>query len=125
MENQEQQELTAAAQEKWNAIAPQVEALWGEIFQTANSIIKVHLKFGFTQFADKISPSIEDILLGLKAVESLLDALDGKLEWSEQRMVMNAKQQIWLVQCIGGALKNGDEADYDAAIQKMASQAVT
>ena len=126
VEHHEQQALSPQAQARWLQIAPKVEELWGAIFQTADKILQVHLKFGFEQFTDKISPSIEDILLSLKVVESLLDTLDnaGALEYTEHRLVMNAKQQIWLIECVGGALKNGDENDYNAAIHKMSNQAL-
>jgi hypothetical protein len=121
----ETKELTAEAQQRWEAISDQVEKIWAEIFGTANKILQVHVKFGFSEFAAKIDPSVDDILLSLKVVESLLDTLytSGTLEYSESRMVHNAKQQIWLVQCIAEALKNGNEEDYTAAIKKLGDQA--
>lgn len=125
MDAQQTIELTEEAQQRWNQIAPQVEEVWAEIFAVANNIIKVHLKFGFSEFAGKINPSVDDILLSLKVVDSLLSTLydSGTLEISESRMVHNAKQQIWLIRCISDALKMGSEADYAAAIAKLGAQA--
>lgn len=118
-------ELSAEAQEHWRQISDQIEEIWAEIIKVANKVLRVHAKFGFSEFSDRIHPSLEDILLGLKVVESALDTVSasGSLEYSEGRKVQNAKQQIWLVECIGEALKHGDEADYQSAIQKLGNQA--
>lgn len=115
--------MTMDANAAWQQVAPKVEEVWHEIYSTADKLLKVHLKFGFEQFADNVSPSIEDILLSLKAVESLLDGIHHALDYSEQRKVANAKQQIFWVQDIAESLKNNDEARYLAAIEKMGNQA--
>ena len=114
--------MTLDADAAWQQVGKRVEELWAEILETADKIVKVHLKFGFAQFPDKISPSIEDILLSLKAVESVLDTIHFALEYSEQRKVMNAKQQILWVQDIAEALKHKDEDRYQAAMAKIAKQ---
>lgn len=116
--------MNPTAQLAWSSISSQVEVIWGEIFQTADKILKVHLKFGFEKFNDKISPSIEDIILSLKAIEALLDGIHHALEYSEQRLVSNAKQQILWVQDLAEALKNNDEPRYHQAIDKLTKQAV-
>lgn len=107
----------------WQEVGPSVEELWFEIFKTADKIFKVHLKFGFEQFTDKLSPSIEEILLSLKAVESLLDGIHHALDYSEQRSVMNAKQQILWVQDVAEALQHRDEIRYANAMKKIGKQA--
>lgn len=120
----QEQEMGLAAQEAWNSVASQVEVIWGEIFKTADKILKVHVKFGFEKFSDKISPSIEEIILSLKAVEALLDGIHHVLDYSEQRLVSNSKQQILWVQDLADALKNNDEPRYTQAIDKLTKQAV-
>lgn len=122
---EQQKELTAEAQGKWRQISDQIEVIWDEILEVANTVLQAHAKFGFSEFADKINPSLEDILLSLKVVESALDTVyaTGTLEYSEERKVQNAKQQIWLVQSIGAALKHGNEADYESAMEKLGNQA--
>jgi hypothetical protein len=120
----QEQEMDPSAQQAWKSVASQVEVIWGEVFRTADKILKVHLKFGFQEFTDKISPSIEDIILSLKAIEALLDGIHHVLDYSEQRLVSNSKQQILWVQDLAEALKYNDEPRYTQAIEKLTKQAV-
>lgn len=120
----QEQEMNLTAQQAWKSVASQVEEIWGEVFQTADRISKVHLKFGFEKFTDKISPSIEDIVLSLKVIEAVLDGIHHVLDYSEQRLVSNSKQQILWVQDLAEALKNNDEPRYTQAIDKLTKQAV-
>lgn len=115
---------TEETQARWKEISSQVEAIWAEVIEVADNILKVHAKFGFAQFGEKISPSLEDILLSLQVVESILDIVgaSGSLEYSETRQVGNAKQQILWIQTIGNALKFGNETDYLASIEKLSKQ---
>jgi hypothetical protein len=99
-----------------------VEKVWGEVFQVADKVLKAHLKFGFTQFVSGISPSIEEIVLGLRTVELVLDALYEQFDYDEQRLVMNSKQQILWIQEIATALQHNDKDRYEAAVSKMSSQ---
>lgn len=112
------------AQARWTEIASQVEEIWSEVIEVADNILKVHAKFGFALFGEKISPSLEDILLSLQVVESILDTVgaSGALEYSETRKVGNAKQQILWIQTIGNALKYGNQTDYLASIEKLRKQ---
>lgn len=109
---------------RWLQIADQVEAVWLEVIKVADNILKVHAKVGFEQFADRISPSLDDILLSLKVVESMLDTIwaSDTLDYSETRIIGNAKQQILWIQTIGSALKFGNETDYLASIGKLSKQ---
>jgi len=99
-----------------------VEKVWGEVFQVADKVLKAHLKFGFTQFVSGISPSIEEIVLGLRTVELVLDALYEQFDYEEERLVMNAKQQILWIQEIATALQHKDVDRYEAAVAKMSAQ---
>lgn len=123
MDVQQPKALSPAAQAHWEEIAGRVEAMWAEVIKVADNVLKVHAKFGFEQFADKISPSLEDILLSLQVVESILDTVhaSGTLEYSETRTVVNAKQQILWIQTIGNALKYGNEDDYLASIKMLSN----
>jgi hypothetical protein len=117
-------ELTQEAQARWGAISDQVEEVWAGVIQVADHVVQAHAKFGFAHFADKIHPSLEDILLSLQVVESILDTVSatGNLDYSETRKVGNAKQQILWIQAIGNALKYGNETDYLDAIRKLGAQ---
>lgn len=112
------------ADARWAEIADQVELIWAEVLAVANNVLQVHAKFGFTEFAKNISPSLEDILLSLQVVESMLDTVgaSGTLEYSETRKVGNAKQQILWIQTIGNALKYGNQTDYAASIAMLGRQ---
>lgn len=112
------------ADARWAEIADQVELIWAEVLAVANNVLQVHAKFGFTEFSKNISPSLEDILLSLQVVESMLDTVgaSGTLEYSETRKVGNAKQQILWIQTIGNALKYGNQTDYAASIAMLGRQ---
>lgn len=127
MAGTEQQAVAVTEEEasaRWAKISEQIEEIWSEVLDVANNVLKVHAKFGFTQFAENISPSLEDILLSLQVVESMLDTVgaSGTLEYSETRKVGNAKQQILWIQTIGNALKYGNQEDYEASISKLGGQ---
>jgi len=115
--------LSPEAQAHWEEISGQIEEIWSEVINVANNVLKVHAKFGFEQFADNISPSLEDILFSLQVVESVLDTVaTANLEYSETRKIGNAKQQILWIHTIGNALKYGNEEDYLASIKMLSSQ---
>lgn len=109
---------------RYAAIADQIEEIWSEVIKVAGNVLKTHAKFGFEAFADNISPTLEDILLSLQIVESMLDTVgaSGTLDYSEARIVGNAKQQILWIQLIGNALKYGNEADYADSIKMLGNQ---
>ena len=54
----------------------------------------------------------------------LIDTIDAstKLEYTETRLISNSKQQIWLIQRVGEALKNDQENDYTNAIELLRKQ---
>lgn len=110
------------ADKRWKEIASDVEIIWSAVIEVADKVLQAHTNFGFSQFAANISPSLEQILLSLKVVKSILDSMDGALDYSETRIVGNAKQQILWIQTIGNALKYGNETDYVASVKKLSSQ---
>ncbi len=116
--------LDASQEDRWSQVAVEVENTWADVFTTIDKILKVHLKFGFENFAKNLNPSIEDVLLSLKVAESLLDALynSAKLDYSEQRLIFNCKQQILLVQELAEAVRNKDQGGYEEAIRRLRNQ---
>ena len=102
-----------------------VETAWAAVFETANTVIHAHAAFGFSEFEAKINPSITHLLMGLKVVESVLDTIYASdlLDYSEKRLILNAKQQIGLIQRVAEALKDGKNEDYEAAIAALTAQA--
>ena len=107
-----------------SSVPQEVEKAWGEIIETVDKILKIHVKFGFDGFDKNIHPSIEDIIFSLRVVESLLDILynSEKLSYSEQRLIFNSKQQILFIQEIAEALKNKDEDGYQSTIVRLRNQ---
>lgn len=101
-----------------------VEEIWGQVYETSRKIVDTHLKFGFTAIAKNMNPRIEDIILGLKIIESLLDTLynGAKLDYSGQRVIFNCKQQILLVQELATALQNNDKDFYELSMGKLRNQ---
>lgn len=102
-----------------------VEDAWEAVFKTTNTVITAHSSFGFTQLEAKINPNLNHLLMGLKVVESVLDTVYASelIEYDEKRLILNAKQQIGLIQRVAEALKNENKADYDSAIKALTDQA--
>ena len=120
-----EQEVTLTAEqadERWLQSAALIEETWGEVIEVVNNVLKTHAKFGFANFARNIAPSIEEILFSLKVVESVLDTVDASSDYSESRMIGNAKQQILWIQTVANALKYRNETDYLASIEKLSKQ---
>lgn len=92
---------------------------------TTDKILKVHLNVGFERFRTFAHPTLTNIVFALNVLETLLDTVrsSGVLELDENRMVLNAKQQILMVQLVAGALQSGNQDDYTDAIEKMRRQA--
>lgn len=105
---------------------PLIERVWDGVFETTDRMLKVHAAFGFSQFEKQMNPKLETVLFALNVLEQILDAMNGSgdLEPEETRLVLNAKQQILLVQRVAIALRTKSEGDYEAAMAEMAKQAV-
>lgn len=98
------------------------EAAWGNVFQIVNNFLKAHDQFGFSLIAQKIHPSIEDMLLSLKMMGVILNFLGGHPD-VDLRMLLNAKQQILLFEQASLALQTQNKADYDKLVIQMRAQA--
>lgn len=110
------------ADARWKEISREVELIWSAVMKVADKVLLAHANFGFRKFEEKISPSLDEILLSLRVITSILDSIDESLDYSEIRMVANAKQQILWIQTIGNALRYGNEIDYLASVEKLRSQ---
>lgn len=94
-------------------VAVELENAWANVFKIVNHFLTHHDRFGFKLIEEKIDPSLEDLLMSLKVMGSILNILDDlqSLDTSEQRMLLNAKQQIVLFERAALALKASDEAE--------------
>ncbi len=63
-------------------------------------------------------------MFSLQVVKPILDALAASknVDYSEIRIMGNAKQQILWIETIGNALKYGNETDYLNSIEKLGNQ---
>ena len=64
------------------------------------------------------------MLLSLKVMEAILDAIfdQNELEYELSRMMLNAKQQINLIERVVTALRHNRETDYEQAMQALRHQ---
>ena len=117
--------VAGSAEKIWKEISIEVESICAKIFESTNKVLQAHLSFGFTGIAANIHPKLEDILLSLDVVQSMLDRVSSavKFDHSEERIVSNSKQMIWCIEGVALALKNECQADYDTAIAMMRAQA--
>lgn len=117
---------TLDTEEAWKNAAPLVEKVWEGVFHTTDRMLKVHHAFGFSDFEKQMNPKLENVIKALNVLETILDSMygSGVLDSEEARLVLNAKQQILLVQRVAEALRSNSETDYTAAIDAMEKQAV-
>lgn len=108
-----------------NGLPDELEKAWNNVLEIVNYFLRVHDRFGFQLVAQKINPSIDDLLLSIKSMGALLTVLDtaGVFDGSELRKLLNAKQQIVHFEQASNALKLNNRAEYDEAVGRMKAQA--
>lgn len=108
-----------------NGLPDALEQSWGKVLQVVNAFLKNHDQFGFELVEKKSSPSLEDMLLSLKMMGSILELLLGAAEESDEdvRLLLNAKQQIVWFEQAALALKRKDEPAYAKCVTLMKNQA--
>lgn len=108
-----------------NGLPDVLEKAWDLVLTLTNSFLRTHDKFGFELVEKKSNPSLEDMLLSLKVMGGILNSLDdaGVFEGSEQRKLLNAKQQIVWFESATLALKEKDQEVYESVIGLMKKQA--
>lgn len=117
--------LSQYASQKWDEISEELEVVYGKIFANTNKLLKAHTIFGFTGIEANIHPKLENMLLSLRLVDSLLDGVSSSVQfnYSEERVILNCRQMILLVEGVVLALKNNNEQGYEDAIDLMRKQA--
>ena len=102
-----------------------IHEIWASVFGTANKIISAHASYGYQEISNKLNPSLKEIVLSLKTIESSLDILDSGnvLDYDEKRLVINSKQQINNVLSVALAVESGEIDDYNRAIDILKKQA--
>ncbi len=95
------------------------------VLKITNSFLRAHDQFGFELVEKKSNPTLGDLLLSLKVMGGILNSMDssGVFEGSEQRKLLNAKQQIVWFESATLALQEKDQATYEFVIDLMKNQA--
>lgn len=106
-------------------IAEEFEIAWSNVFKVINHFMSQHDQFGFKLIEEKSNPRVEDMLLSLKVMGGILAVIEMSidLDTSEQRMLLNAKQQIILFERATLAISNGEEDEYSSVVDMMRKQA--
>lgn len=110
-------------------IKKEVEKIWGEIFDSTYQIIRNSDLYAFEEIEAKSSPNVHQLIAATSILEFMLDRTVEYIECSDVvdhdliRMLINAKQQIVLMQEIATALKIKDKDLYDDAIVRLRAQA--
>lgn len=108
-----------------NGLPDVLEEAWGEVLKIVNIFLKNHDNFGFELVAKKSTPTLDDMLLSLRTMGAILHFVDDAkvLDGSEQRQLINAKQQIVWFERATLALKEKNQAEYLKAVDLMKNQA--
>lgn len=111
--------------ETWQEVRVEVEAAWSDVFKVVNTVLHHHDRFGYELIERKIDPKFPDILLSVKVMEAILDAIfaENKLDYDLSRLMLNAKQQINRIELVVTALKHDKREDYEAAMAALRNQA--
>ncbi len=108
-----------------NGLPDVLEKTWESVFELVNRFLLADDRFGYELVAKKSNPSLEDMLLSLKVMGAILNLLDDSklFDGSEQRRLLNAKQQIVLFERAVLALQQDDQPEYVQVVAMMKNQA--
>lgn len=125
MNTENNQSNTSNNQTSWlDDSRKEIENIWEDIYKSSSKVVETHTKFGFTAFVKNMNPKIEDIILSLRVIESMLDTLgnSANMQYSDSRIIFNCKQQILLLQEVAVALQNDDKDFYELSMGKLKNQ---
>jgi len=106
-------------------ISSELEQAWGNVFTIVNHFLLQHDKLGFELIQKKANPRLEDMLLSFRSMGCILNLIESSksFDHSEQRMLINARQQILLFEQAVLALQDRDESEYSRIINLLRTQA--
>lgn len=109
-------EQVAAAEQK-------IRELFRQVLDAAEKIITADNHFGYLKIEENIDPRIEDILLGLRLLETIFDVVHDspifKDEYTIRNECLNAKQCVWHIKMISSSLQCKNEEAYLQAINEL------
>lgn len=111
------------------AIRVRVNIIWERVFTASNRIIVDAHVHGFAGMERVPDPNIHQILSTLSAFSTLMDQIMAHeiyctLDPEEARLILNAKNQLDLMQRLAIALKLNDEVAFEEAFEQLERQAV-
>ncbi|CAN5556999.1 hypothetical protein BH11PSE7_BH11PSE7_12240 [soil metagenome] len=101
-----------------------VEKFWASTFQSSNRLIVAIRNFGFAGIEKLPAPGLEEMLITLQEISSVMDGLVLISEYDDVRLLLNAKQQIIFMEQLATAWRARNQEDFDAALEKLEKQAV-
>lgn len=100
-----------------------VEKFWGITFKSSNRLISAIRNFGFAGVEKMSAPGLEEMLITLGEISSVMDGLVLISEYDDIRLLLNAKQQIIFMEQLATAWRARNQKDFDEALATLQKQA--
>lgn len=106
----------------------QVEKLWAKVFESVTQVIRQTKVFSMTDMGVVPNPNIHQMLARLQIFDDVIDVLVKNaetfgLEYDQTRLLLNCKVQIANMERLAAAVNASDEANYNAAVKALETQA--
>ena len=95
-------------------------------FAASNKVLVDEKRFGFLGMEAIPDPNIHQMMVLLRALNAALVSIPeefGTLQYEENRLILNAREQITRMEMVAAALKANDRDGFDEAIKKLEAQA--
>lgn len=107
-------------------VLSRVQKVWALVFAASNKVLVDEKRFGFLGMDVIPDPNIHQMMVLLRAINAALvsipDEFEG-LQYEENRLILNAREQITRMEMVAAALKANDRAGFDEAIRKLEEHA--
>lgn len=101
-----------------------VEELWARTFEYSNRIIGKVQKLGFTRLGEMVTPNVEEMLISLQMLNAVFEVLGAHADdEGENRMLLNARQQILRMELLVSTWKAGDQVEFNKVVEELERQA--
>ena len=103
--------------------------LWSKVFQLSNTILHQNKMFGFDGIKEKApDPNVTVIVQYCRFFDQAFDSVMmfddiEDIGYEARRCVLNAKKVVTTMEQLALAVKEGNKADYDAAVEILEKQA--
>jgi hypothetical protein len=111
-----------------DAIRSKVQDIWARVFKASNKVIRDAQNYGFLGMDIAPDPNIHTMLVSVKLFAEVMNMLVIEAELRDDtesvRMLLNAKQQLILLEKLANELKANNEAGFHEVLAEINSQAV-